>query len=780
MAEPCATSSDLISASIDGALAPDEVRALTVHLAGCEACREHEARLRRTVRALRGLGPLVALDEGALAARLAALDARLAASSARTLARTAPLPARVADAHVAPAHVADGPPAARASAAPPAPAKAGRLVPILWGESAWQVVRVAAALAFFAVALSLFKAKWEALQHERQTAERGWNPVVPRTSEAPPPTDDDPPPPPPAWVPDDEPPPAPPKLPQVPEIDPDVAPIPPEPPEPPPPPTTTGAPPEQAPGDPTDPTRQRGPRDPDAGPPTPARPGDVLLADLGDVKRLIASILDKTTAPQQRLSQLRALGDPRFRQRPVVEFLATVLLDGRLDGHALPHDCRRAACGALGRLGTDEAAQALLAALVREPRGDQRDADDAALCAALVDLEEEAAVDRVARALMRLDDDRGLLALRALALRPRAAAVDGLLELYARGRSDPLLREAGAVLGETGDPRALAALAQGVAAGKTTGARQGAALGLGALAARRPADAAACLDGLKVGLGRAERDEGLAVACVRGLRRSGARDAIPLLIELTDEAIERRAAVRGLALQALVAVTGETQVDAAAWRAWWRGGPTLPAPGAARPLGQPAMTMQFFRLPAVADGVVFVLDVSGSMGNDGKWERARAELARALEPLPDRARFQVIFFRDAPTKVFDALVRATRANKARALRALRAQRPLPVASTAIGRALDEALAHADADTIYFVSDGADATQDEAALRLRVARSNAVREVPARLHTILVREGAQELLLDDGPEDPDAPFDIRLMRGIARDSGGVFVRNGRAP
>src|SRR5690606_20542025 len=137
--------------------------------------------------------------------------------------------------------------------------------------------------------------------------------------------------------------------------------------------------------------------------------------------------------------------------------------------------------------------------------------------------------------------------------------------------------------------------------------------------------------------------------------------------------------------------------------------------GAARPLGQPAMATQFFHLPAVADGVVFVLDVSGSMGKDGKWERARAEVARAIEPMPDRVRFQVIFFRDAPVAVFDGLVRATRANKARALRALEAQRPLDVATTAIGRALDEALAYAQADTIYFVSDGADTTQDEAAL-----------------------------------------------------------------
>lgn len=757
MADACPGFDELISAAIDGALAPEEARTLAGHLARCAACREHDARVRRVVQTLRGAGPLLALTPEALDARLTALDARLTSGSARL----APAP--------------EGDPVGEVE---PARTPSGRIVRgVAWGASAWMAVRVAAAIAFFAFALTVFQAKWAAFNQKKQLATDPVRPT-PSTSEVPRPTTDTPTTTEPTTTTELVPPPTTTDL--IPDVDPDVPPIAPDPEDVPPlPPPTTTEPPPTTTEPPGDPTRERDPsQQPGSGGPR----ADVQLATLPQVQALIASILDTSTPPEQRLNQLRSLGDPRFDQALAYEFLAAVLLEGRLDGHDLPNECRWAACGALGALGTDESAQVLLLALASAPRDAHKDADDAALCAALSALDEDPAIDRLGQALAGRfadDVDRGLLALRALARNPRAAAVDGLLELYGKSRSPALLREAGAVLGATGDPRALAALVSGIE-GRTSPVRQGAALGLGALAAARPADAPACLVALQGGLAR-ERDLGLGCAVVRGLRLSGAREAIPLLIELTDLRIERRGPVRALASEALVAITGETLPHADAWRAWWRGAPALPSPGADRRLGRPTIALQFFNLPALADGVVFVVDISGSMGQGGRWEKARAELARAIEPMTDRVRFQVIFFHHAPTSVFNqGLVPATAANKQRALRALEQQRPLGVAQTAIGRALELALSWPQADTIYFVSDGADTSQDVAALRLRVARQNARRELPARIHAVLLRDAADEVLLDAGPEDPAAPFDVRLMRGLARDSGGVFVRNGRAP
>lgn len=754
--EPCPGFAELISAGIDGALAADEARTLEAHLERCAVCRDHEGRVRRLVTFVRGAGPLVTVGPDALDARLGALDARLARDSARQ----APMP------RTEPDSAPDDDPDRAPDGDPEEPA---RRRPIAWGDTLRPVLKVAVVLLFVGASVLFLQAQWRAFRDSRPKRPGPHEQLVVAPTEVPttePPTPATeapaplltPPPPPPAT---ETPPP---------DVDPSVQPIPPEPPEPVPPvppPATEAAPPAG------DPTRERAPGS-GSGAPRPA----VQLATRPQVEALIASILDRRTPPEQRLSQLASLGDLRFDQPAVYELLAVVLLDGRLDDVERANECRWTAMTALGALGTDDAARILLRTLAGPVREAQRDLDDATLCAALAALRDDAAIDLVARALVRLatDEDRGLLALRALAQDPRPAAVDGLLELYgAREGSLACLREAGAVLGATGDPRALRPLLVAIEDGRTTHVRQGAALGLGALAARRPEHATSCLAAL--GHAARERDLGVACAAVRGLRTTGAREAIPLLIARLDLEAERRGPVRALALDALTAMTGQVHRSHRAWSEWWNAGPALPAPGQPRLLPQAAVGMlAFFQLPSYAEGVVFVLDVSGSMGGP-KWTLARAELLRALDALPREVRFEVLFMRDAPVAVFGELRHATPANLDRARKAIEAQRPLAIAQTLIGRTLERALAHAQADTIYFVSDGADTTQDDRAVRLRVARANARRDVPARIHSILVRQGAGAVAVDDGPGRADDPFDIRFMRGLSRDSGGVFVRNG---
>jgi VWA domain-containing protein len=61
----------------------------------------------------------------------------------------------------------------------------------------------------------------------------------------------------------------------------------------------------------------------------------------------------------------------------------------------------------------------------------------------------------------------------------------------------------------------------------------------------------------------------------------------------------------------------------------------------ALPLG--AITA-FCGVPAIGSSVVFVIDRSASMGLEGRFDRARAELTASLRRLPSTARFQIIAY----------------------------------------------------------------------------------------------------------------------------------------
>jgi hypothetical protein len=78
----CAESRDLLSAHVDGALAPDERAALEAHLAGCAECRRELAALERTVALVRAIEPARApagfVDRVVTAARPTPWSTRLA------------------------------------------------------------------------------------------------------------------------------------------------------------------------------------------------------------------------------------------------------------------------------------------------------------------------------------------------------------------------------------------------------------------------------------------------------------------------------------------------------------------------------------------------------------------------------------------------------------------------------------------------------------------------------------------------------------------------------
>ena len=133
----------------------------------------------------------------------------------------------------------------------------------------------------------------------------------------------------------------------------------------------------------------------------------------------------------------------------------------------------------------------------------------------------------------------------------------------------------------------------------------------------------------------------------------------------------------------------------------------------------------FFDVPTETKSVVFVIDRSGSMGAQGRLDRARRELARSLDRLPESSRFQVILYNRRAEPLLNAgstgLVLANAENKAQALRRL--AEVVPEGSTDHLPALRLALI-CKADAIYFLTDADDlqAYQVRALTQLNHGRS----------------------------------------------------------
>jgi len=785
----CGEARELVSADLDGELSPDEVARLVAHLSGCAACREHRDRLRRLVRALRGAGSLVAAEPG----WAEGLDARLAATEAE-------------ERGAAPAAAAPDGEADVAGAGLVVRTASGRVV--AQARTAWaRWGRWAAAAALILGATGLLLAQVDELRAKLANLARPE--VTPQYQPPSSPTPEESP----APTPEASPRPSPsPSAPPSPTPGPGASPTPDDTPvappswegggepilPPTPAPTTSPAPtasPSPAPSPTASPegdggTRERGP-DPEATP----TPREIELAGL---RNLLREARDPATPAHQRRNVIGRLGAPRFDHELNHRFLAAVLA-GALDDFPTGPDpatgevvdaeaWRTGAFAALGGLDSAAATRRLLEAPLRAGPAGERDRTH--LLAALSGLEAPDAVGLLGEVVRnrRVGEDARYLLLRALQRCARPVVTEDLGAFFA-SRQEPawLRREAGAALGRTGDPRAFAPLAEGLA-DRRFPVRHGAALGLGDLGRRAAATAPDCVAALAGALAAGDLVP-WRVVLVRALGATRHGDAVPALIARLDPEVEPRSAVRGGAAEALVRLTGRRFPSAADARAWWEGSggpaplaPTAPGGGLELIPLEPEEG-DYFRLPAQAGGVVFVVDVSGSMAPGGKWSLAAGELRRALEALPadprDAVGFEVLFFADAPRPVFGELVSsADRGRVRRALAACAAQTPVPVAQTAIEKALRAALSYDGVDTVYFVSDGADslAGADYRPLLRRLTRENARRDLPVRIHSVLVRRGGDALALDPAPGDADDPWDIRFMRRLARDNYGAFVRN----
>ena len=214
------------------------------------------------------------------------------------------------------------------------------------------------------------------------------------------------------------------------------------------------------------------------------------------------------------------------------------------------------------------------------------------------------------------------------------------------------------------------------------------------------------------------------------LGRRRRADAVPVLLDAPLDPHPRAAAA---AAEALEAVTGEALgYDPAAWRAWWakaavpasapspKDPVTRETPPADVPKAPPpprGLIPTFYGLPVSAKDLVFVIDVSGSVGASG-FEGAKGELLRAVERLGTDVRVAALFFDETVTPWHPEMARATPEAKADLARFVRGiprgkhtdvMTPLNAGLQIVRRRMEERAAAKEPAqepvTMYVVSDG---------------------------------------------------------------------------
>lgn len=353
---------------------------------------------------------------------------------------------------------------------------------------------------------------------------------------------------------------------------------------------------------------------------------------------------------------------------------------------------------------------------------------------------------------------RGALA-RAVGAQRDPGGLAPLLGLLSAALPDVRL-DAVDALGLLGDVRALGPL-QALLGQPDPALRAAAARALGMLESER------ALPALEARLD--DPDPRVVEAAATALGLLGRPAAIDALLARLGRAPADDLRVADSLVRALERITGQQLgSEAAPWQAWWevaRRAPFVratPAPG-----GRTLEGLRYHGFPVRSSRLVFVLDVSRSMGWNGRLERAQEELVRVLEALPRSTRFNIVAFSDRPWRWEAGLVAATRGAVRRAVEFVRRQQPM--AGTASHEALAAAFADLEADTIFFLSDGqpAGATLLDPELILAdVALWNRTRRV--RVHTIAFMIGDTPAGFA-GLEDPERA--LAFLRRLAAENDG---------
>jgi hypothetical protein len=192
---------------------------------------------------------------------------------------------------------------------------------------------------------------------------------------------------------------------------------------------------------------------------------------------------------------------------------------------------------------------------------------------------------------------------------------------------------------------------------------------------------------------------------VNALAEIPSKEAVGTMIAMLDRV---GGEAKADAADHLTAVTGQIfGMDAQAWQRWWQQtGPTFVYPRLSANAPRTAKTEgpggYYYGLPLLAERLVFVLDISGSMEGP-RMMAAKRELIKAVRGLPDNVHFSVVVYNEVVRTWKRTLVPADEKMKDAAVAFIEAL--VPRSNTASYDALQEALTF-DAEAIYFLSDGA--------------------------------------------------------------------------
>ncbi len=266
-----------------------------------------------------------------------------------------------------------------------------------------------------------------------------------------------------------------------------------------------------------------------------------------------------------------------------------------------------------------------------------------------------------------------------------------------------------------------------------------------------------------------------AVQSLLRLRRLSSLDPLISRMERDDTRVRDEIA------DALGELTGRTfGANTKSWRHWFdalEDGYALPteeealrklaAAEAARTARPGETSTDYHGIPIPRGGVVFVLDVSGSMNE--LWEDTSTEhltrydhfsraLNKAISNLPGGARFNIVVFASSPHVWRNKLVTASRENVEEAKRFL--ENNSAFGGTNIYAALATALTIKDAQTIYLLTDGdptVGVTHTRAIIE-KIARLN--RDLGAIIHTIAAGEASADFLADLAAANGGRSVDLR--------------------
>ncbi len=248
--------------------------------------------------------------------------------------------------------------------------------------------------------------------------------------------------------------------------------------------------------------------------------------------------------------------------------------------------------------------------------------------------------------------------------------------------------------------------------------------------------------------------------------------AIPPLIQGLTRARGNDLRLEDAFTQALQAISGKAiHSDPQLWTAWWTtvkdrkpftraaekpGTKTVPGP-------------RYYGFPVRSSRIVFVLDVSRSMGWNKRLDLAQKELIQVLESLPPTTRFNLIAFSDRPIVWRRGLVDAKPARVRQAVEYVRKLQPLN--GTHTYDALAKAFEDPDVDTIFFLSDGNPSggrVTDTELILMQVRNWNRFRRV--RMHCLFMLRG-QPPVAFRSQEDPERAF--AFMERLAGENHGRF-------